>query len=226
MALDLAFCRFDAANLGSGKGVAFSSPGPIHSASLSRVEQRTVQSQIGRNLVSTLLKRNYPEIEIDSPDYSWVTGETGKPQWLDSNLHFNIAHSRNVVVAAIGDMPLGIDVEVVRGVSRKLIQRFLPAIFQEYCLSGGEEEIPYRFFSFWTACESLGKRRGDGVMTVLNQADSLFILPPTFDLGSETRIKHYSLLPGVIAAVCGEYNRLPENVVEIPIHELIQRAPQ
>ena len=71
----------------------------------------------------------------------------GKPRFREfDNLHFSLAHSGIVAAAALGEHPVGVDVE---------------------CLSGFPNDItdPYT----WTAMESVGKLTGEGVGVLVDE---------------------------------------------------------
>lgn len=89
------------------------------------------------------------------------TGQ-GKPFFPDEpGLHFNLSHSGGLLLCAVADRPVGVDVEVVR--PRK------PSL-PRYCLTDGEYEI-YRsagetweaFYHIWTQKEAWCKYLGVGL---------------------------------------------------------------
>lgn len=92
----------------------------------------------------------------------YVVDDSGKP-WFEGvdNLHFSLAHSGVVVVAALGERPVGVDVE---------------------CLSGFPYDItdPHT----WTAMESVGKLTGEGVGVQVDAKS--FLVPPGYTIEYRT----------------------------------------
>ena len=77
--------------------------------------------------------------------------------------HLSLSHSEPYAAAAIGESPLGIDVQVVRELSERAAHLFL---------SPGEIEvmerlsIDHRLLHFWCAKEAAWKQRGGSVATL------------------------------------------------------------
>lgn len=119
-------------------------------------------SLLGRILLLDGLKTYYdittvPEIYILS---------NKKPYLKGNPVHFNISHSRNMVVCAIAGFPLGIDVEFLD----HTINYF---DFQFQMTTGEFEEIHHSedktksFFRYWTRKEAVIKAHGDGMIFFL-----------------------------------------------------------
>lgn len=93
----------------------------------------------------------------------------GKP-YLDhsaSGIEFNISHSENYVVAAISNVPIGIDIEAIRPLD---IADF------ENCFSSGEwrriidGKAPLlQFFTYWSIKEAVIKAAGKGLSIPLSE---------------------------------------------------------
>lgn len=131
-------------------------------------------SLLGRILLLDGLKTYYdittvPEIYILS---------NKKPYLKGNPVHFNISHSRNMVVCAIAGFPLGIDIEFLD----HTINYF---DFQFQMTTGEFEEIHHSedrtksFFRYWTRKEAVIKAHGDGMMIPL---DSFEVLQDTCTL--------------------------------------------
>lgn len=67
-------------------------------------------------------------------------------------IFFNISHSEDVVAAAICDEEVGIDIEVFRPVSLKLMEKVCP-----------DKNTLHHFFEIWTAKEAYFKCLGTGI---------------------------------------------------------------
>lgn len=98
---------------------------------------------------------------------------SGKPFVQDLPVEFNISHSGNMVVCAVDEEPVGIDVECIRNVDWKLAERVCTK--EEISYVQGKDfvvteksqpltqEMLVRFFEIWTAKEAYFKCRGIGI---------------------------------------------------------------
>lgn len=105
--------------------------------------------------------------------------ETGKPYVKDLPVEFNISHSGDMVVCAVDDKPVGIDVEKIRPIDLKLAKRIctdeeLVYLFdhipteQDFAYTT-DQELLTRFFELWTANEAYGKCIGAGMSEIRKQ---------------------------------------------------------
>lgn len=77
----------------------------------------------------------------------------GKPSLAtDPSIHFSLSHTDGAVVAAFSNEPVGVDIEKLRPVTRRVQMRLAAA---------GESEEAY--FRQWVRYEAAVKRRGEGV---------------------------------------------------------------
>ena len=90
---------------------------------------------------------------------TFLIGEHGKPSLQEyPSIHFNMSHCADAIACAVGDVPIGIDVE---STGRKISD----ALMRHTMSPREQEEIagdPIRFFRFWTQKEALVKLRGTG----------------------------------------------------------------
>ena len=92
-------------------------------------------------LAGALLDELLCEHGLRERDRAYVEGECGKPAFADyPDLHFSLAHSGQMAVAALAEAPVGIDVECLSSFPRDLAE-------------------PYS----WTEMEAVGKALGCGV---------------------------------------------------------------
>ena len=100
-------------------------------------------------------------------DYEIAYNSQGKPYFLlFREIFFNISHSSNYVVCAIGDKPVGIDIEGGRKGRQNLARRFFDRAESDWI---EEAESDERFFRIWTLKEAYGKATGFGVLEVLDK---------------------------------------------------------
>lgn len=84
----------------------------------------------------------------------------GKPYVVGPNLHFNVSHSGDLVVCALHDRPIGIDVEQIREINMRLADRLCTPADAAWL---AEDFSPRRLLSLWTAKEAYFKWRGTGI---------------------------------------------------------------
>ena len=76
-----------------------------------------------------LLAAVYPELDKAKPEFGYT--EKGKPFLLDRpDIHFSISHTKNAILVAISDAPIGVDIEAFRSPSAALIARTMNATEQ------------------------------------------------------------------------------------------------
>lgn len=117
------------------------------------------------------------ELAIGAAAIRFEAGPFGKPRLADAGagIHFSISRRPGFVAVALGNAPLGVDVEVVRGgidipgISR----RFFSAAEQGFIDSPGDAgDRVSRFFRIWSRKEALVKAAGVGI-DALEAAEAL-----------------------------------------------------
>lgn len=111
----------------------------------------------------------------------FINGKHGKPFAKDLNIEFNISHSENLVVCAINDKPIGIDVEQICPIDLKIAKKICTTNELIYLFGRlpNEQDFSYntdkriltRFFKLWTAKEAYGKLIGDGLASMNIEID-------------------------------------------------------
>lgn len=107
------------------------------------------------------------------------TGVHGKPYAVGLDVEFNISHSGNMVVCAVNDKPVGIDIEQIRPIDLTIAKRICTndELIYLFGHEAAETDFTYtdnvdilsRFFEIWTAKEAYGKCIGAGLIS-----DALF----------------------------------------------------
>lgn len=106
----------------------------------------------------------------------------GKPYFADyPDVHFNLSHTRGAVLVGIHDRPLGVDIERIRPVSERTMQRL-----------AGTTDV-HSFFESWTRRESRSKRSGMG-LAAMREEDA-----PTM---TGERFEYVETFPDYVACVC------------------------
>lgn len=99
-----------------------------------------------------------------------ATREGGKPYLLDSDLRFNLSHSGQLALLAVGRTELGVDVERRREDLDvgALAERFFSAPEVEHLARLAEPSRTRAFFAIWTRKEAYLKATGDGLSLPLS----------------------------------------------------------
>lgn len=113
------------------------------------------------------------QLGIRPDELVFEKNENGKP-WIKDypEFYFNISHAGDYVVLAYGDVPLGVDIEQIRGKENLRVARRC-FTEREYAYVSGQKEVDdslsaERFFYLWTMKESYLKLTGDGISVPLN----------------------------------------------------------
>ncbi len=110
----------------------------------------------------------------DPRDLRFTRADEGKPALAGGGLEFNISHSGQLVVLAVSQQPVGVDIEGPRAVSdaRELAHRFFAP--EERRTVEIAEDVPATFLAIWTAKEAVIKATGRGLAHAL---DSFVVRP-------------------------------------------------
>lgn len=89
----------------------------------------------------------------------FVISEYGKPKVIDLDIQFNISHSENIVVCAVDDRPVGIDIERIRDFDNSIVNRVCNKNEVNYILDStiSYSKMLERFFEIWTFKEAYFK---------------------------------------------------------------------
>lgn len=120
-------------------------------------------------LAYLLLKKGLREVYgiTDNPLFEY--GEHGKPAIVGHpEIHFNLSHCREAVACAIGDRPVGIDVESVQRYRESLAQYTMNG--EELRLIAEAERPDVAFIRLWTMKEARLKLTGEGITNDLKTA--------------------------------------------------------
>ena len=113
-----------------------------------------------RSIAADMLARRAVAEQCGTPeaDISFYREQGGKPHVLGDITEFNVSHSADLVVCAVSDKPIGVDVEKIRDIDLGVAKRFFT-----------ENEIRYvgnsteNFFEIWTKKEAVVKCIGSGL---------------------------------------------------------------
>lgn len=123
---------------------------------INRYRQKSdrLRSAIGYMLVENLYCEAFSTIKCPPILFT----QKGKPYFENNPFFFSISHSNNLVVCAISDYEIGIDVEMINSFNPKLINRICSPDEKQYISDSTEN-----FYKVWTAKEAYSKLIGLGI---------------------------------------------------------------
>lgn len=109
-----------------------------------------------------LLKNLLKSINIDIDKQTVIKTKHGKPFFKNLNIFFSISHSKNLVVAAISNHPIGIDVQAIGCLNQNTIFKIAQRYFslQELTIIQKAKNPNGKFTKYWAKYESILKLHG------------------------------------------------------------------
>ena len=93
-------------------------------------------------------------------EYSEVAfTDTGKPFFLDKDIHFSISHSHELCAVAISDHLVGVDIEIVKA-------NYNPRMIERSLCDNEKETFDGDFTRIWVRKEAVAKMTGKGIVGV------------------------------------------------------------
>ena len=106
----------------------------------------------------------------------------GKPAFRDyPDLQFNISHTRGAILVGLHDQPIGVDIERIRPVSERTMQRIAGAATKQ------------EFFESWVRRESRSKWNGAGLGSLMERESPAM---------KDERIVYLETFPNYVACIC------------------------
>ena len=110
---------------------------------------------------------------IRNEDLRFSTNAYGKPYLTnDPNVQFNISHSAGLVICAINDKVVGVDIELIKPANLNIARRFFCDEEYEFVVNTDSVEA---FYKIWTMKESYIKWDGRGLSIPLRSFNVLEI---------------------------------------------------
>lgn len=180
--------------------------------------QRTI---LGYSLINYLLTSR---ADVGQDQIKMEFDKYGKPHLIDLPYYFNISHSGDWIVCAVGDRPLGVDVERIGEIDIKIADRFFARPEVLDLLSIAEEKQMDYFFTLWTLKESYIKAEGQGLSIPIDTFwfrfdDDQLSFHADDDPGWNFRL--YPQLDGYKLALCSLEEKLPDKMQIISREELL-----
>ena len=127
--------------------------------------------------------------------------ELGKPYFPEHpDVHFNISHTTGAVLVGVSGEPVGVDIEKIRPVSRRAMQRLAAASTEK------------EFFQSWVRREARSKRSGAGISTMMRSESPLQYGEYYCEL---------DVFDGYVAGVATRSKELPEPVRKYSLDEMV-----
>jgi 4'-phosphopantetheinyl transferase len=155
-------------------------------------------------------------LELLPSQITFNYGAQGKPELAGNPLQFNLSHSHDRAVYAVGVNPVGIDIEYIHAVAAgDLVDRFFSPAEREIFHNLPVSIQQAAFFHAWTQKEAYLKALGTGLSTPLNQIEvsidprtpARIISAPTADLWQIYKLELSPEYAGAIV-IRGEFDRL------------------
>lgn len=147
---------------------------------------------------------------IPTDSLRFYYGKHGKP-YIENNkaLHFNISHSRKMLMMAVSSRPVGVDVEQIanRSSMQKTVNRYF-ADSEKSLYNLAADDQKHVFYSIWTAKEALLKASGKGISVNLAEISAeLGYEWRNVECGQNFFVKNIPCPAGFCAAIAVEGQR-------------------
>ncbi|TYQ14629.1 UNVERIFIED_CONTAM: 4'-phosphopantetheinyl transferase [Acetivibrio alkalicellulosi] len=186
-----------------------------------------------RSLIAEVIIRKIiiAKLKIKNSDILFEAGEYGKPYLKDfPDFHYNISHSGQWVLCAISNMPVGIDVEIVKEMDLRIAERFFSEAETKDLLMKKENERLEYFFDLWTLKESYIKADGRGLHIPLNSFSfKIENEKITFNTQNELKqcfFKRYKIDNHYKLSVCSLASKFPDKISIIKGERLLSEFLQ
>lgn len=145
------------------------------------MSKREIEIEFGRLVVDYSAEKYYGLQNRE------IIVENKKPRFKSAPLHFSISHSRNIILAAFSNHPVGVDVEYLK-------QRDFGAILK-YLRAENVSTDMESFYTFWTAYEAKIKLQGEpgGLATTKLMPEFILSIACSQPIDMETDLKIYEL---------------------------------
>lgn len=177
----------------------------------SRIVKMKSLEDVKRSLLAELLVRRIARdiYGIGNEKISFSVKVYGKPYIKElEDFYFNISHSGEWVVCAVGNQDVGIDIEKIKPLTKDIVCQHFSREENRVMSNLDLTEKKDYFFRLWTLKESYLKTKGLGLIDNLSTTDfsncngNLFLMPH-----EEMYFRIYeNFSPGYSLSVCGHEN--------------------
>ena len=133
-----------------------------------------------------------------------------KPTLIHDFLHMNLSHCKRMAIAAVGNCPLGADIETPRNVKPTHLPRLLTADERAFLDAQPEMCKSFVFARFWTLKEAYAKFTGEGIRRPFGSLGFTLGEKIGFCSPDADRLRFFQLIRGfeLVVSLCvpaGEY---------------------
>lgn len=151
--------------------------------------------------------------------------EQGKP-FIDGlpNLHFNLSHSQDWVVAILDEEPIGIDVEFIQSINLKVAKRFFSKFEYESLMNLEGTKRLQMFYRIWTLKESFIKAIGKGFSIPLSSFSTITRGNELTTLRYEDKnyyLKEFHIEPAYKLSVCYSHQEPANDIRILHLEQLV-----
>lgn len=136
-----------------------------------------------------------------------LCSQEGKPYFVNSNVKFNISHTKNGVICSLSDTETGTDIESTAEYERSVAERVMSVHELEMLRIAEKEERDKLFTMLWTAKEAYGKYLGCGLLYDLKD-EEFAMIPKKWNAHGDAFIYSEFRDKYAFSVVCGEATRI------------------
>ena len=171
------------------------------------IEKFHFESDKKRMLYGNVMSRYFIGEKLDKPGETveFEFNSFGKPYVKGVPMvQFNVSHSGEWVVCAIGDNEVGVDVEQIKPIETKIAQQFFTQREYNTITFTQEDERLKAFYLFWTMKESYIKYIGKGLSIQLDSFDVVKTKDGFSVIGAEREVAIWQgeVLDGYMLSLC------------------------
>lgn len=184
----------------------------------SRGKLSALSERILKHILSDELKIAYRNTKIRRDSY-------GKPFLVGGKRHFNISYSKNKLMIATDNTPIGVDIEYMKEIDNidSLAAHFSPEEKDALYQLENAEKIKY-FYRLWVLKESYIKAVGKGFSCPFNsfyiemkETSATLIYTKENDLN--WKFKSYTFPDGYCLAICARHDKFPKDFIHLEASE-------
>lgn len=187
------------------------------------------KADVLRSLLAELLlyRVALPRAGIQPDCYFLNYNKYGKPSLANPlDVHFNLSHAGNIVVCAVDNFPIGIDIEEIQPLDMSVAQNCYTQD-EIYRLTAKKEVDRLRYFyDLWTIKESYVKAIGKGLALPINsfsvdkEENGKISL---FPLIEKWFFRQYEIDADYILSICASHDNFPTEIIWSDIEDCIKK---
>ncbi|AJY77850.1 hypothetical protein VN24_19055 [Paenibacillus beijingensis] len=190
----------------------------IPNEKINKLKQFLKYEDMLRSLTAELLIRVLivKQKSLRNTEIFFDTNPFGKPSLKGYLLEFNLSHSGDWVVCAIGNSPVGIDIEEIKSIDIELAKYIFSNQEYSHFIEKKEDERQSYFFELWTLKESYIKAVGSGLSFPLHlfsftKSGNKIIFQSNYT-SREVYFRQFHIDLNYKLAVCNTRNLFPEYI--------------